>query len=88
MSGRSCPRPRYRDRGVKDPFKTASGLNKLLDAYREHGGDVTAAAVYLHELCLVARWYREALAERGGKARAQQYLGQLRNILRRAESAT
>lgn len=74
-------------RGVKDPFKTASGLNKLLDAYREHGGDVTAAAVYLHELCLVARWYREALAERGGKARAQQYLGQLRNILRRAESA-
>jgi hypothetical protein len=74
-------------RGSRDPFKTAGGLNKLLDAYREHGGDVTAAAVHLHELCLVASWYRNALEERGGEAQAQQYLGQLRNILRRAERA-
>jgi aminoglycoside phosphotransferase (APT) family kinase protein len=74
-------------RGAKDPFKTAGGLNKLLDAYRKHGGDVTATAVHLHELCLVASWYRDARKGRGGEAQAQQYLAQLRNILRRAERA-
>jgi aminoglycoside phosphotransferase (APT) family kinase protein len=74
-------------RGSRDPFKTSGGLNKLLDAYREHGGDVTAAAMHLHELCLVASWYRDARKERGGETQAQQYLSQLRNILRRAERA-
>jgi aminoglycoside phosphotransferase (APT) family kinase protein len=74
-------------RGSKDPFQTSGGLHKLLDVYREHGGDVTAAAAHLHELCLVANWYRHARAERGGEAHAQQYLRQLCNILRRAERA-
>jgi aminoglycoside phosphotransferase (APT) family kinase protein len=74
-------------RGSRDPFQTSGGLNKLLDAYREHGGDVTAAAMHLHELCLVASWYRDARKERGGETQAQQYLSQLRNILRRAERA-
>lgn len=74
-------------RGSREPFKTAGGLNKLLDVYREHGGDVTAAAVHLHELCLLASWYRNARKKRDGQAQAQQYLGQLRNILRRAERA-
>lgn len=74
-------------RGAKDPFQTAGGLDKLLGVYREHGGDVTAAAVYLHELCLVASWYRKARAQRGGEAHARQYLGRLRNILRCAERA-
>jgi aminoglycoside phosphotransferase (APT) family kinase protein len=74
-------------RGSRDPFQTTGGLGKLLDVYREHGGDVTAAAVHLHELCLMASWYRQSRAERDGEGRAQQYLGQLRNILRRAERA-
>jgi aminoglycoside phosphotransferase (APT) family kinase protein len=54
-------------RGHRRPFQVAGGLERLLDAYRGHGGDpaVTGAHVYLHELCLLASWVRDAQLGRG-----------------------
>ena len=53
-------------RGVRRPFQVERGLEKLLEAYHRHGGTgVTIEQVRLHELCLVAGWYRDALVGRG-----------------------
>ena len=48
-------------RGVRKPFQVAGGLERLLEAYREHGGDVTAEQVRVYELCLAAGRYRDSL---------------------------
>lgn len=70
-------------RGVKQPFQIAAGLEKLLEAYAAHGGRaVTREHVQLHELCLFARWYREALAGRGAHSPAVE-LDRFRSLLRR-----
>ncbi|MCP3995538.1 MAG: phosphotransferase [bacterium] len=74
-------------RGLRRPFKTSDGLALLLDAYREAGGEpVTAQEVHLYELWLITCWYREALAGSPGHP-PEQYLNQLRGILRRATEA-
>lgn len=58
------------------------GLERLLDAYRGHGGrDVTADEVHLYELCLLAGQYRAALS--GGCGLAGHELGRMRSLLRR-----
>jgi aminoglycoside phosphotransferase (APT) family kinase protein len=69
-------------RGVKQPFQIDRGLERLLDAYRGHGGrDVTADEVHLYELCLLAGQYRAALS--GGRGLAGHELGRMRSLLRR-----
>jgi aminoglycoside phosphotransferase (APT) family kinase protein len=70
-------------RGVKRPFQTAGGLERLLDSYREHGGrGVTAHHVHIYELCLIANWYRGSLA--GETPHAPQHeLDLMRGLLRR-----
>ena len=71
-------------RGGRRVFGTSDGLALLLDAYVEAGGEpVTAAEVHLYELWLIVRWYREARAGEPGHP-PDQYLNQLRGILRRA----
>ncbi|MCP3997071.1 MAG: phosphotransferase [bacterium] len=76
-------------RGVRRPFQMARGLDRLLEAYAAAGGDpIERSEVHFYELCLAARWYREALPGRGS-APPEQALAKLRGILRRArESAS
>jgi aminoglycoside phosphotransferase (APT) family kinase protein len=70
-------------RGAKRPFQIADGLARLLDAYRHHGGrEIKAEHVHIHELTLIAGWYRTALNERGPLAAAQE-LDRMRGLLRR-----
>jgi aminoglycoside phosphotransferase (APT) family kinase protein len=74
-------------RGTRQPFQTKGGLELLLEAYAAAGGlPVTAPEVRLHELCLAAGWYREALRGMGPDP-PEQALGRLRGILRRADAA-
>lgn len=66
-------------RGVRQPFQLNGGLDRLLDAYRAHGGmEVSADQVHLHELCLLAGWHHAALS-----AERPPAIGQLRSLLRR-----
>lgn len=70
-------------RGAKQPFQMAAGLDRLLESYEAHGGrGVTREHVQLHELCLVAHWYREALAGRGSQPPAFE-LDRMRALVRR-----
>lgn len=70
-------------RGVKQPFQIAGGLDRLLDAYRAHGGlEVSADQVHLHELCLIAGWYRAALMGEGPHPPAHE-IDRVRGLLRR-----
>jgi aminoglycoside phosphotransferase (APT) family kinase protein len=70
-------------RAKRQPFQVPDGLERLLDAYRRHGGaQLTAAEVNVHELCLVAAWYRAALAGPSPHAPAHE-LAQIRSLLRR-----
>jgi aminoglycoside phosphotransferase (APT) family kinase protein len=70
-------------RGVKQPFQIAGGLERLLEAYRAHGGvAVSADQVHLYELCLIAGWYRAAVAGDGPHSPAHE-LDRLRSVLRR-----
>ena len=73
-------------RGVKQPFQVERGLDKLLDAYYRHGGDQAVARdhVRVHELCLIAGWYRAALAG-AGLHPADHELGRLRSLLIRCQ---
>jgi aminoglycoside phosphotransferase (APT) family kinase protein len=74
-------------RGVRRPFQVDRGLERLLEAYGAAGGALRAAAdVRFHEICLAARWYREALDGRGAEPPDQALL-RLRGILRRAKVA-
>jgi len=75
-------------RGVRRPFQMARGLDRLLDAYAAAGGDpIMRSEVHFYELCLAARWYREALQGRGSEP-PDQALARLGGILRRAEEST
>jgi len=66
----------------------ARGLDRLLDAYAAAGGEpIERSEVHLYELCLAARWYREALQVRGSEP-PDQALAKLKGILRRAEEST
>ncbi len=70
-------------RATKRPFQMADGLDRLLESYETHGGcSVAREHVQVHELCLVARWYREALAGRGAHAPDVE-LDRMRSLLRR-----
>ena len=70
-------------RGVRRPFQVERGLEKLLEAYRRHGGTgITIEHVRIHELCLAAGWYRDALVGRGPHAPGEE-LARLRGLLRR-----
>jgi aminoglycoside phosphotransferase (APT) family kinase protein len=73
-------------RGVRQPFQMAGGLDRLLDAYRQHGGiSVTRDQVYLHEICLAVGWYRDSLAGHGMHP-PEQALARVQGILRRAQA--
>lgn len=70
-------------RGAKQPFQIAGGLARLLEAYEAHGGrGVAPEHVRLHELCLVAHAYREALAGRNAQPPAFE-LDRMRSLVRR-----
>jgi aminoglycoside phosphotransferase (APT) family kinase protein len=70
-------------RGVEQPFQIDRGLERLVDAYREHDGrDITADQVHVYELCLIAGWYREAVAGRSGVPPLEE-MSRLRRLLRR-----
>ncbi len=70
-------------RGVRRPFQIDGGLERLLEAYAAAGGaNVSVAQVRIHELCLAAGWYREALAKRAEPP--DTALARFRGILRRA----
>src|SRR5262249_18315690 len=82
-----CGDPAYEfaivTRGVKRPFQTSDGLARLLEAYQRHGGsEVKAEHVHIHELALIAGWYRAALNARGHVA-AEQERDRMRGFLRR-----
>jgi len=47
-------------RGVRKPFQIDRGLERLLEAYALQGSEIRKEHVHLHELCLMARWYRES----------------------------
>ncbi len=68
-------------RGVRRPFQLDGGFERLLEAYAAAGGaNVSAAQVRIHELCLAAKWYREALAARTEPP--DQALARFRSVLR------
>ena len=74
-------------RGVRRPFQIDGGLERLLDVYAAAGGaNVTGAQVRVHELCLAAGWYREALAGRADPP--DEALARFRAILRRAVASS
>ncbi|WP_433936419.1 phosphotransferase family protein [Sorangium cellulosum] len=76
-------------RGSARPFQVDHGLTRLLDAYAaQERPRVEAAAVHLYELCLVGRWYREALEGDGGGEPPGQLLWRLESLLRRARAAS
>jgi aminoglycoside phosphotransferase (APT) family kinase protein len=54
-------------RGVQRPFQVGSGLAQLLASYGDAGGAaIRAAHVRLHELCLAAKWYADAIERSDG----------------------
>ncbi len=73
-------------RGKPKPFDLGNGFALMMKAYAAKGGKrIQASEVRVHELCLVARWYRETAAEKG-ESSATHFLGQLSNVLRRARA--
>ena len=72
-------------RGVKHPFQVQQGRERLLEEYHGNGGaPVTLGQVALHELCLVAGWYRDSLAGVGPQPPHEE-LARMMSILRRAQ---
>jgi thiamine kinase-like enzyme len=70
-------------RGARRPFQVGRGLERLLEAYREHGGrDVAADHVRVYELCLIAGWYRDTVSHLGPHS-AQSEIDRMRGLLRR-----
>lgn len=70
-------------RGARRPFQIDRGLERLLEAYREHGGrEVAVDHVRVYELCLVAGWYREAVTGQGAHPPAAE-IDRMRGLLRR-----
>ncbi|WP_437320777.1 phosphotransferase family protein [Sorangium sp. So ce385] len=78
-------------RGSARPFQIGHGLRRLLDAYAAQGRPrIEAAAVHLYELCLVGRWYRNAIDGMGdgGGEPPDQLLRRVENVFRRARAAS
>lgn len=74
-------------RGVRRPFRKRGGMHALLEAYAEAGGpSVTEAEVRLHELCLAAGWYREALTTEQPARPPQDVLDLMQRVLEVAGS--
>lgn len=70
-------------RGARRPFQIDRGLERLLEAYRDHGGcDVAADHVRVYELCLIAGWYRDLLSRQGPYS-ARCEIDRMRGMLRR-----
>jgi aminoglycoside phosphotransferase (APT) family kinase protein len=70
-------------RGVRRPFQIDRGLKRLLDDYVRLGGcHVEPAHVHLHELCMVATWYRDSLDSKRNEP-PDQALARLRGLLKR-----
>ncbi|HEX7843173.1 MAG TPA: phosphotransferase [Kofleriaceae bacterium] len=70
-------------RGVKRPFQIDRGLERLLDAYRGHGGrDIAADDVHLYELCAIAERYRAARSGESGFPPVHE-INCMRSLLRR-----
>jgi aminoglycoside phosphotransferase (APT) family kinase protein len=70
-------------RGVRRPFQIDHGLERLVDAYRDHGGrDVAVEHVRVHELGLIAGWYRKAVSGEEPHSPAHE-LDRMRSLLRR-----
>lgn len=70
-------------RGVRQPFQIAGGLDRLLDSYAGYGGmEIAADHVHVYELCLIAGWYRDALAGNSSHSPAHE-LDRMRSLLRR-----
>lgn len=75
-------------RGARQPFQTAGGLALLLAAYAARASQhVTACEVHLHELCIVGRWYREAIEGTNDREPPAQALARVRGVLARARAA-
>jgi aminoglycoside phosphotransferase (APT) family kinase protein len=71
-------------RGVRKPFQIERGLELLLDAYEAASAGRAAVLkehVRIHELALVATWYREALEGVRGHEPVEQAHGRLRRVL-------
>ncbi|MBT3328032.1 MAG: phosphotransferase [Gemmatimonadales bacterium] len=67
-------------RGVKKPFKLSSGLETVVRAYLDEGGQLLSTRdVFFHELRMVAAWVDD-----GGE---EHYRGRLRACLRRARGS-
>lgn len=73
-------------RGSRRPFKNDRGFDLLVNAYNETGAPVLPREARLHELCLLAAWYRESLTAPGPES-PEALLARMRRILRQAESA-
>jgi aminoglycoside phosphotransferase (APT) family kinase protein len=70
-------------RGVRRPFQIARGLERLLEAYRDAGGeDIQPPAVQLYEVCIAARAVCDAMQSRDRHIVAHHALP-LQSLLRR-----
>jgi aminoglycoside phosphotransferase (APT) family kinase protein len=71
-------------RGVRRPFQIDGGLDRLLEAYAARSSEIKREHVHLYELCMIARWYVEALRpERERGHPPEHYLSQLSGVFRR-----
>ena len=72
-------------RGVKNPFKVSGGLDRLIDAYLQCGGQqVTKKDVHIHEILLNLGWYESSLDRTRGGHAPEYYLEALERLLNRA----
>ena len=72
-------------RGVKNPFKVSGGLDRLIDAYLQCGGQqVTKKDVHIHEILLNLGWYEISLDRTRGGHAPEYYLEALERLLNRA----
>lgn len=71
-------------RGVRHPFQTPGGMQKLLDAYAERAdGEVREEHVRFHEMVMHLNWYGAALAGTPDVEPAASVLARLRNLVAR-----
>ncbi len=70
-------------RGARRPFQIENGFGRLLEAYSGQGREIRKEHVHLHELCLLAGWYRESLDGRLGGHPPEVRLGDFQRLFRR-----
>jgi aminoglycoside phosphotransferase len=71
-------------RGIRIPFGSEDGMQRLLDAYHAAGGaPIAADEVRFYELCMHLRWYEGSLAGEPGYDSPEQALRLIQNILER-----